>query len=218
MKDTYRSMIPPFLFHALKVWEGNTQLRKWQQQGSPLPPPHIVKQTAIKECYESVGYEVLVETGTYLGEMVEAQKRRFKRVYSIELSEELHARATKRFRRDKQVTIVLGDSGKTLPLIMDQLDKPAIFWLDGHYSDGITARGEKDCPIFEELDAIFSGKPLDHVLLIDDARCFVGQGDYPTIEALTAFVLSKRPHYQLEVKNDIIRYFPTAHSSNHLES
>ncbi|OPZ95262.1 MAG: hypothetical protein BWY72_02195 [Bacteroidetes bacterium ADurb.Bin416] len=61
MKDTYRSMIPPFLFHALKVWEGNTQLRKWQQQGSPLPPPHIVKQTAIKECYESFGYEVLVD-------------------------------------------------------------------------------------------------------------------------------------------------------------
>lgn len=81
--------------------------------------------------------------------------------------------------------------------------------MDGHYSDGITARGEKDCPIYEELEAILGEKPMDHVLLIDDARCFVGQGDYPTIEALTAFVQRKRPHYQLAVKNDIIRYTPT---------
>lgn len=118
MKDSYRSLIPPFLFHALKVVEGNAQFSRWKRQGSPLPPPHIVKQLAIKEYHESFGYDVLVETGTYLGEMVEAQKRRFKRVYSIELSEELHARATKRFSRDKQVTIVQGDSGKTLPVIL----------------------------------------------------------------------------------------------------
>lgn len=209
MKDSIRSLIPPFLFHTLKVWEGNKQLKKWKQQGCPLPPPHIVKQVAIKEYRASFGYTVLVETGTYLGEMVEAQKRRFDRVYSIELSEPLHLRATKRFKRDKHVTIVLGDSGKMLPSILSKLEEPAIFWLDGHYSDGITARGEKDCPIFEELNAIFDGKPLDHVLLIDDARCFVGQGDYPTIEALTEYVLTKRKHYQLEVKNDIIRYTPT---------
>ena len=32
---------------------------------------------------------------------------------------------------------------------------PAIFWLDGHYSAGITAMGEQATPIFKELTHIF---------------------------------------------------------------
>jgi hypothetical protein len=43
-----------------------------------------------------------------------------------------------------------------LPLIIKDLNEPAIFWLDGHYSSGITAKGDKICPIFEELDSIFN--------------------------------------------------------------
>jgi hypothetical protein len=112
----------------------------------------------------------------------------------------------KRFKNDKNVTIVQGDSGKVLPKILKDINEPAIFWLDGHYSAGITAQGDKDCPIYEELDAIFDAKKLDHILLIDDARCFIGNGDYPTIAKLTEYVKSKNPKYQVEVKDDSIRY------------
>lgn len=87
-----------------------------------------------------------------------------------------------------------------------KINEPAIFWLDGHYSYGITARGEKECPIFEELSSILSSAKYKHIILIDDARYFTGKGDYPAIEKLTEFIKNKNDNYQVEVKNDIIRY------------
>ena len=57
--------------------------------------------------------------------------------------------------------IVQGDSGKVLSEILLEINEPAIFWLDGHYTAGITARGVKECPIFEELDCIFNTKELN---------------------------------------------------------
>jgi hypothetical protein len=122
------------------------------------------------------------------------------------LSLDLFNDAKRRFNNDKNVTIIQGDSGKVLPKILSEINEPAIFWLDGHYSAGITARGEKECPIFEELDAIFNHSKHNHILLIDDARFFNGQGDYPTISALTDYIKSKNGEYKVEVKHDIIRY------------
>lgn len=167
-------------------------------------PPHVFKQNTIVEFQKKSGIDILVETGTYLGDMVEAQKKFFHKIYSIELSIKLYKMAKKRFSRDANVEIIQGDSGRMLSEIVNQLDKPAIFWLDGHYSGNITAKGDKECPVFEELDAIFKGKIKNHILLIDDARCFVGQGDYPTIDELEKYVAGKNPGYKLEIKKDII--------------
>ena len=206
IKKILRPFIPQLVLNTLKKRQGKRQLNKWNKKGCPVPPPHIVKQMTIQEYQDKYQYKVLVETGTYMGDMVEAQKKRFRKIYSIELGIDLFDKATKRFKNDKNVTIVQGDSGKVLPDIMLKLNEPAIFWLDGHYSAGITARGDKDCPIFEELDAIFSKKNFDHILLIDDARCFIGEGDYPTIEELTNYVRNKNEKYQVDVKHDTIRY------------
>lgn len=180
------------------------QFKKWQKDGRPLPPPHLVKQLAIRDYQQRYAIRTLVETGTYRGDMVEAQKRHFEKIISIELGVDLSKKAVKRFKSDKHVLIVQGDSGKVLPRIMPTIESPAIFWLDGHYSAGITAKGEKDCPIFAELDAIFHDKKHDHVLLVDDARCFNGEGDYPTIDELAGYVKNKDENYKLEVKDDII--------------
>jgi len=178
----------------------------WLRNDCQGLPPHVFKQNTILEFQKKSGFDTLVETGTYLGDMVEAQKKFFKKIYSIELSTKLYGMAKKRFKKDANVEIVQGDSGRMLSLIVSKLNRPAIFWLDGHYSAGITAKGDKDCPIFEELDAIFNGKIKNHVLLIDDARCFVGQGDYPTIEGLSKFIETRIPGYKLEIKKDILCY------------
>ena len=184
-------------------------INDWEKSGKPLPPPHQLKQTII-EHYKSIsGYNILVETGTYLGDMVAAQRKNFKQIYTIELEEKLYRRAVKRFFKYKNIKIFQGDSGKRLGDIIKLLKEPAIFWLDGHYSEGITARGEKDCPIFEEIDAISENKGLKHILLIDDARCFNGEGDYPTIDQLTDYINKKGIECNLSVENDIIRYFIT---------
>ena len=181
------------------------ELEEWENNGFPVPPPHIVKQIIIKEYQSKYLYKTLVETGTYLGDMIQAQKSNFKKIYSIELGIDLFNNAKQRFKKDRNVIIIQGDSGKVLPDVLLKINEPAIFWLDGHYSAGITAKGDKDCPIFEELDAIFSYNNFKHILLIDDARMFVGEGDYPTIQELTNYIRSKNEKYRVYVEHDIIR-------------
>lgn len=51
-----------------------------------------------------------METGTYHGDMVDAMRRSFDRIYSIELSNELHQRAAERFAGDSIVELIAGDS------------------------------------------------------------------------------------------------------------
>ena len=204
-KTFVRELIPLVLLNPLKRQLGKKELKDWKKTGCPTPPPHIVKQNAIAEYQQKYGFSTLVETGTFMGDMVEAQKRRFKKIISIELGVYYFTKAQKRFKNDKNVFLVQGDSGKMLSKIVEELERPSIFWLDGHYSGGKTVKGDKECPIFEELDAIFNQKKFDHVLLIDDARCFRGNNDYPTIQELTEYIKSKNEKYQVEVKHDIIR-------------
>jgi hypothetical protein len=205
VKKILKPLIPQGVLNQLNKSQHKKNLEVWKQRGCPSPPPHVVKQITIAEYQEKYKHTILIETGTFRGDMIEAQKKRFKEIISIELAVHLFEKAKKRFKNDKNIKIVQGDSGKVLPIIMKDLKEPAIFWLDGHYSAGITAKGETECPIFEELDAIFNGNKLNHVLLIDDARLFTGKDDYPTIEKLTEYVKSKNDQYQVEVKHDIIR-------------
>jgi hypothetical protein len=205
IKKFLRPFTPQFVVNMLKKRFDKAQLKEWYEKGCPVPPPHIVKQMTILEYKNKSQYEVLVETGTYKGDMVEAQKRNFREIFSIELGMDLFRNAKKRFEGDKSVSIVQGDSGKMLHEIVLRLNEPAIFWLDGHYSGGITAKGEKECHIYEELDAIFDSRQFNHVLLIDDARLFTGEGDYPTINNVTEFIKNKNEKYQVEIKHDIIR-------------
>lgn len=163
----------------MKFWNRPT-IDKWIADGRPVPPPHVVKQHIVRSYAMDYGLDTLVETGTYLGTMVEAQRKYFKQIYSIELSKDLHARAVKRFKKYDHIHLIQGDSSHALSMI--DLTGPALFWLDGHYSGGITAHGDKECPILEELEHI-EKSPFDNVILIDDARLFTG-GAYPTIDEL----------------------------------
>lgn len=180
------------------------QLNDWVRKGKPSPPPHIVKEMTVEEFRNKFQTEILVETGTYLGDMVEVQRNNFQKIYSIELSEKLFQRAKKRFNAFPHIKILQGDSGIVLNELVHELDKPALFWLDGHYSEGITAKGTKECPVVEELNAIFKSQ-FPHVILIDDARLFNGTHDYPTIDEINQMIKSSGKNYSLETKDDIIR-------------
>jgi len=196
------------LFKKKDIIDHKEQLAEWERNGKPLPPPHIVKQMAIEEYLRKFHTEILVETGTYLGEMVEAQRDHFKKIYSVELSKKLFNKAQKRFKDQSHIKILYGDSGSVLNKLMNEIDKPALFWLDGHYSHGMTAKGEKECPVPEELRAILKSS-LPHIILIDDARLFNGTHDYPTIEQVMEIIRSNKRPYLVEIKDDIIRLTPS---------
>src|SRR5688572_15711107 len=130
--------------------------REWERQGRPSPPPHIVKEELIRDYAKRFRTEVLIETGTYLGDMIHAMRKSFTRIFSFELDEKLAAQARERFAGDKHVEIIQGDSGKLLGDCLATINEPCLFWLDGHYSGGITAKGSLETPIKNELQFIFS--------------------------------------------------------------
>lgn len=195
------------LFKKVTKRDDAKELSQWIENGKPFPPAHIVKQNTILEYSKKFSVKILFEIGTYLGDMIEAQKNNFEKIYSVELSEKLYTKARKRFREDKQVILLQGDSGLKIEEIINQLYEPVLFWLDGHYSGGITARAEKECPVREELNAIFKSG-FAHIILIDDARLFNGTHDYPTFKEIESVIKVNRKKYIIENKDDIIRLIP----------
>lgn len=154
-----------------------------------------------------------METGTFLGDMLAAMRDDFDSLTSIELSEELHLRAKKRFAGDPKITLLQGDSKEVLEQIVPSIDQPTLFWLDAHYSGAWhedfeeTAGGDRPVPIFEELQAVFASSH-PHVVFIDDARLCDSEDDWPSVAEISAFVQQKEPSRTVTVSEDIIRVLP----------
>lgn len=182
-------------------------INRWARKGRPLPPPHEVKQALIGDFKLKYGFQVWIETGTYMGTMVEAQLFNFKKIFSIEIYRPFYERAVLRFKAFPHVTILNGDSSFLLPELINKIDEPIIFWLDGHYSGTGTGQGTNLCPVIDEIKAILSNKML-HVVLIDDARLFNGTDGYPQLNEFLQLVQSRRNDYAHEIKNDVICFFP----------
>jgi len=199
-----RPFPPPESIRLLIQTERIDEYDKWLKSGRPVPPPHIVKQEVVKHYAETYRPNILIETGTFRGEMVDACSTVFNRIYSIELSKELFLETSKRFSNQKHVSILQGDSVEILPEILRTIDEPCLFWLDGHYSGGFTAKGDKETPIVQEVMSILNHHIDRHIILIDDARCFNGQNDYPKIQELRDMILTRRQDWFFEVDNDVI--------------
>jgi hypothetical protein len=137
--------------------------------------------------------------------MVHALKGEFEQIQSIELDDFLFERAKRRFMRYPHIRILHGDSASMLPLALVSVDRPTLFWLDAHYSGGITACGGRHAPILLELDHIFHHPIRGHVIVIDDARLFGTDPAYPTLEQLREYIDAQSPSRKFEVVDDAIR-------------
>lgn len=171
------------------------------------PPLYTYKQQTVLKYAQRYQINILIETGTYYGAMVDAVKGEFKQIYSIELGKDLCQAAKLRFRESPEIKIICGDSGIRLKNLLKKIKEPSLFWLDAHYSGGNTAFGSKSTPILDELEHILKSK-INHIILIDDARMFGYDPAYPTIEQLCDFVYSRKPTLIVTVKDDIIRLEP----------
>ncbi len=166
--------------------------------------PQENKRKYIKETYiKRPDISTFIETGTWMGDTVNFVINDFKNIYSIELSEEYANKAKLRFKNKTNVKIIAGDSAKELPTLIKQTDGPCVFWLDGHYSYGNTAKSNKETPILEELRPVLKMEQ-DHIILIDDARLFIGTHNYPWLLNLARFVRKTNPKYKMIISNDII--------------
>lgn len=178
---------------------------KWKLCGRPIPPPHIVKQQIIKEHAKKYKIKTFIETGTFFGQMVHAVSDIFDRIISIELDPNLYNNAQILFSDFSHISILHGDSSDVLKYILPTINEQCLFWLDGHYSEGVTAKGKLNTPIIEELNLILSHKIKNHIILIDDARCFTGKNDYPKLEKLKEYVNKYNKNCTFENRDDVIR-------------
>lgn len=183
----------------------NLKKRRKIYKMSKVPLSPSFKQERVKKYANKFLINLFVETGTYLGAMVDATKNIFEKIYSIELDEELYKNAKKKFSKYNHISIIQGDSSKILPSILSKINQPCLFWLDAHYSGGITAKGEIETPIKQELNHILNRSKFNDVILIDDARCFIGKNHYPTLKELKKIISIKKQNYSFIVKKDIIR-------------
>jgi hypothetical protein len=218
MKHIIRAALSSFDFYSIvpkpiRIQKRSRFLRMqyamWEKQGCAIPPPHAVKQWVLWMYAKKYQIHTFVETGTYQGAMISGLKDIFSKIYSIELSRELFEKAIKRFKTSRHITLLQGDSSIELGKVIPELAEPALFWLDAHYSAGITARGDKDTPVHEELKIILGNTDIEHIIVIDDARCFGKEPGYPSINDLRQYVDSMRPTAHFLVEADSIRILPS---------
>ncbi len=148
-----------------------------------------------------------IETGTFLGQTTQLLARNATHVYSIEPEIRLYKRANKLFRGAKNIKIINGTSEDVFPELLPIISGNVNFWLDGHYSAGITFKGPKDTPIIDEITHI--GRNINRYqkvcVLIDDIRCFNPRlpeyRSYPSLETLVEWARK----YQLDwhIEHDI---------------
>lgn len=181
-------------------------LMVWHIQGKKIPPPHIYKQKTVSEYGKKFQINRLYESGTFKGDMVYGMRNKFQKIVSIELSDLYFKFSSKRFKKNKHIKIIKGDSEKEIKKYLKALNEPSVFWLDGHNSFGNTAKGKLNTPIVNELQSILHHKNKSHVVLIDDAREFRGENDYPTINDLRKIL--KKSNYSMHTEYDIIRITP----------
>ena len=206
-------LILPSAIQRNIYWNNNrvqrhNKIKKWESRGKPLPPPHQYKQLIIEQISKKYQLKYFVETGTFLGHMIEAQRNNFLSLYSIEVEPNLYMKAYKYFMPYKHIKLVQGDSAIKLKEVLDEIgNQPVLFWLDGHYSGENTGMGDKQCPVYDELEIIFNKVIAAKYILIDDARCFDGTNDYPSINELKDFVGKKEKGLQVKILNDIIHIY-----------
>lgn len=141
-----------------------------------MPPLNLDFLLLLKDDYTK--YTAFIETGTYHGATIFTLEPYFQKVYTIEISPKYHNTTKQRYFGNK-INFILGDSSKVLPDILSKIDDRCIFFLDGHWSADDTGKGDKDCPLMEEIANIHTYCKNDAIIIIDDFRLF-GKGPNQT--------------------------------------
>ena len=155
---------------------------------------------------------VFIETGSYTGNgILEAINANFSDIYSIELSDKYYDLCCDKFKNYKNVHIIKGDSSLVLFNLIDNIDQNITFWLDGHCSEGDTAKGIHYTPLIQELEQIKKHRINKHTIIIDDMRLWleedinIGFGKDKIIEKIMEININYNIIYENGyINNDIL--------------
>lgn len=192
LKRIYNRTVPTFA----------RDYKDWVRRRYAAPSPDFIKRERVVR--NGIPNVTWVETGTCLGTTTRVLAKSATMVYSIEPEPTLFANAEKLFESADNVEIIKGTSETIFPTLLPKITGDVNFWLDGHYSAGVTYKGPKDTPICEELESI--SKNLSHfkkvTILVDDVRCFNPQiadySSYPPIDFLVDWARAKNFSWYIE--------------------
>lgn len=175
---------------------------EWEKRSYAAPSPSHIKRSVLLRL--GAPSATWVETGTFMGDTAALLAVVAKVVFTIEPEGTLYEKAAVRFSGDQRVRPIYGLSEEVFPRLLPTLSGDVNFWLDGHYSGGITHQGPTDCPVREELANIAAN--LKHfskvVVLIDDVRCFNPSlpeyKDYPALNYLVDWARGNGMQWHIE--------------------
>lgn len=185
-------------------------VRRWRREGWFVPVPYFVRRAQLLQLGREIDARVVVETGTFRGDTTSFLAGHFEEVHTIEVVPELAELARERFSQKRSIRVWDGDSPEVLRRILPDMKGPVLFYLDGHDSGGVTGKGTAACPVREELEVLFAccrGETV--VVVIDDARLFGSDPDYPGLEDVRSWVERSSPGAGVRVENDAIVIGPT---------
>jgi uncharacterized protein YqfB (UPF0267 family) len=173
-----------------------------------IMPEAEFKRSCLKRLQAVYKYDYFVETGTHLGETPLALQKLFKKIFTIELSDMLYEAAKKKFAPFSNIMSIRGDSAVELRKIIPAIDRPTIFFLDGHYSGAGTALGAKTHPMQEELSAIAQNVVAGHIVVIDDMSDFTASEDNMKLSEVLRALENINPNYKFYSDYDMLFALP----------
>ena len=195
----------PLAAFLLKPFVSVKGLIYWRARKFNSPSPHFIKQACvIRNGFPNATW---IETGTYLGQTTTLLAKIGRVVYSIEPEPTLFLNAKKKFSKCNNVKILNSTSENAFSSLLPKLKGNVNFWLDGHYSGGLTFKGQKDTPIIDELRNIEENYGLydKTCVMIDDIRCFnpkiAEYSEYPDLNFLVDW--ANRNNFDWHIEHDI---------------
>ena len=183
----------------MRLWQ---ELVGWSKSAYTAPSPHFIKLAVLlRNAFPSSTW---IETGTLIGTTTKELSKHGTFVYSIEPEPTLYSNAAAHFESYPNVEIIKGLSENVFPALLPKLFGDINFWLDGHYSAGITHKGPQDTPILDELAHI--SRNLIHFgkvcVMIDDVRCFnpelIEFSSYPALNTLVEWANQNGLSWKIE--------------------
>jgi hypothetical protein len=205
LRKVYKFLIPSPLRH--RIWKMKEYLR-WKKRLFDAPAPFYVKKCVLLR--NGTPNATWVETGTFMADMTVFLAEHSQKVISVEPEPEFFSKAQQKCKSFDNIKIINGLSEKVLPEILPSLNGAVNFWLDGHYSGGVTFKGPIDTPIIEELWCIEKSiKNISRLaVLIDDMRCFnSGFPGYPEKSYLVVWAEKNKLHWHIEHDIFVARNF-----------
>ena len=146
---------------------------------------------------------IFVETGTYIGQGTrQAIRAGYDEIHTIEIYRPIFDEQQSAWAKYPQVHSYFGDSAESLWCMIESIDRPITFWLDGHYSGPGTGQGYGYTPILEELDQIARHPIKTHTILIDDMRCCSKpEFNFITREQIEETVKKINPDYEISYED-----------------